>query len=429
MSANAGGPPPPIIASANASTTTGCIAVSWAAARTSAGAPASPLLTCNAMGQWRLPANNASARARCRSGANSDAGSQAERYPCQELAHLVPIAAPPEVACRRARAVVGHDQPGRVLREKPGIPHLPGRQRHDLDGRLEGKVLRRAGDPVQERAPHLHRLLSVRDHDRPSPAGGCCPAQTAVVRPSADCRGARGRSRWCCAVRVRNAVSEVALIAPKTPPKETGSSWVRSVRRVTTPKLPPPPPLSAQNRLGMRAGIGDPHHAIGGDDLGFQQPRRRQAVALREAAEPAAENEPRHADRRAAPALHVAAGLGRHRLIDLHPEGAGVDGHGRLRGVVPGAAVRDKPLVEHDAVHRPRPEQQRIRRTRGALVAVPPAFHDQPQMMLAGEIDRRDDVGGGRDRHRIDAGGRRPGIEPARGLCQCRLLAQVVRIV
>jgi hypothetical protein len=178
----------------------------------------------------------------------------------------------------------------------------------------------------------------------------------------------------------------------------------------------------------MRPGIGDPHHAIRRDDFGFQQPRRRQAVALGEAAEPAALNEPRHADGRAAPALHVAAGLRRHRLVDLHPEGASVDGHGRLRGVVPGAAMRDKPLVEHDAVQRPHPEQQRIRRTRGALVTMPPAFHDQPQMVFTGEIDRRDDIGGVRDCHRIDAGGRRPGIKPARGLRQRRLLANVVGI-
>src|SRR5215468_3557223 len=34
-----------------------------------------------------------------------------------------------------------------------------------------------------------------------------------------------------------------------------GSGWVRSVSRVTTPKVPPPPPLSAQNRSGLRAAL------------------------------------------------------------------------------------------------------------------------------------------------------------------------------
>jgi hypothetical protein len=34
-------------------------------------------------------------------------------------------------------------------------------------------------------------------------------------------------------------------------PKNAGSSWVRSVSWVTTPQLPPPPPLSTQNRSGF----------------------------------------------------------------------------------------------------------------------------------------------------------------------------------
>ena len=36
-----------------------------------------------------------------------------------------------------------------------------------------------------------------------------------------------------------------------TAPKNSGKSCVRSVSRVTTPKLPPPPPLIAQNRSGF----------------------------------------------------------------------------------------------------------------------------------------------------------------------------------
>ena len=33
--------------------------------------------------------------------------------------------------------------------------------------------------------------------------------------------------------------------------KKAGRSCVRSVSRVTTPRLPPPPPFSAQNRSGL----------------------------------------------------------------------------------------------------------------------------------------------------------------------------------
>ena len=34
-------------------------------------------------------------------------------------------------------------------------------------------------------------------------------------------------------------------------PKNGGNSRVRSVSRVTMPKLPPPPPFKAQNRSGL----------------------------------------------------------------------------------------------------------------------------------------------------------------------------------
>ena len=40
--------------------------------------------------------------------------------------------------------------------------------------------------------------------------------------------------------------------------------------------------LEAPEQLRVRAGIGDPHRAVGGDDLGFEQARRSHAVRLRE---------------------------------------------------------------------------------------------------------------------------------------------------
>ena len=43
------------------------------------------------------------------------------------------------------------------------------------------------------------------------------------------------------------ASSDAALMAPNS----GGRSCVLSVRRVITPKLPPPPPFSAQNRSGL----------------------------------------------------------------------------------------------------------------------------------------------------------------------------------
>ena len=53
------------------------------------------------------------------------------------------------------------------------------------------------------------------------------------------------------------------------------------------------------------------------------------------------------------------------------------------------AALRHERVVQRDAVHRPRPDQQRVGRVRGALIAVPAALHDQPQVVLAREVDGR----------------------------------------
>jgi hypothetical protein len=42
----------------------------------------------------------------------------------QELSHFATIANPEEVALRRAQAVVGNDELGRVLLEKRGVPKM-----------------------------------------------------------------------------------------------------------------------------------------------------------------------------------------------------------------------------------------------------------------------------------------------------------------
>jgi hypothetical protein len=45
------------------------------------------------------------------------------------------------------------------------------------------------------------------------------------------------------------------VIVASTAPKKPGNTWVRRVRRVTTPKVPPPPPLRAQNSSRLRTGL------------------------------------------------------------------------------------------------------------------------------------------------------------------------------
>ena len=173
-------------------------------------------------------------------------------------------------------------------------------------------------------------------------------------------------------------------------------------------------------------GIDDPHRAIGGDHLGFQQAGGRRAVALGEAAEAAALDQAGDADGQAAAALHVTPGLA-DRGIGIAPDHAGAERHGRLRRV--GRAAGDEGVMQFDAIHRTRPDQQRVRRVRGALVAVAAALHRQPQAMGPREVHCRRHVGGVARRHGIGAGRRGPGIGPATGLGQRGRVADRPRVL
>ena len=75
------------------------------------------------------------------------------------------------------------------------------------------------------------------------------------------------------------------------PPTIAGSSWSRYWKRVTTPKLPPPPRI-AQNRSGSISASTRQTCAVGGDDLGGEQVVDRQAVLAHEVADAAAERDP-----------------------------------------------------------------------------------------------------------------------------------------
>ncbi len=166
--------------------------------------------------------------------------------------------------------------------------------------------------------------------------------------------------------------------------------------------------------------VGDAHRAVGRHHLGLDQAGRRQAVALGEGAEAAALDQAGHAHRGAAAALDIAAGLG-DGVIGMQPDHAGAQRHRGLRAVA--AALADEGVVQLDAVHGARPDQQRIRRVGGALIGVAAALHREPQPMGAREVDRGRDVGGIARRHRIGAGRRRPGIDPAAGLGQRDVVA------
>ncbi len=81
-----------------------------------------------------------------------------------------------------------------------------------------------------------------------------------------------------------------------------------------------------------------------------------------------------------------------------------------------------------DIVHVPRPDQQRIRRIGGALVAVAAALDHQAQVIFAGKIHRRGNVLGISCRDRVNAWLGGPRVDPSQGLREPRLIADVIRI-
>jgi hypothetical protein len=186
--------------------------------------------------------------------------------------------------------------------------------------------------------------------------------------------------------------------------------------------------LDCPKEIGIGTVVHCPHDAVGGDDFGFQQPRRSGSEALRHAAEAAALDKPRDTNIRAASPLDVAAGFDRDGMIEIDPHGArfGCDGwHGRHLAL---AAGGNEAVMHRHRVHRPRPDEQGIGRVRGALVAVAGAFDDEAEIVVPREIDCGSHIARIAGFHGIDAGRRRPRIEPARYLRAARLVPDIERI-
>ena len=131
--------------------------------------------------------------------------------------------------------------------------------------------------------------------------------------------------------------------APSTPAAEPagkcsentvrfGAGSVSKVNSVTMPKLPPPPPRSAQNRSGSELADAVTQLAVGGDDLRGAQVVAGQAVLAGQHADAAAEGQPGDADGRAGAGGQRAPGR-RQRGVDVHQLRAGADHGLRARDV------------------------------------------------------------------------------------------------
>ena len=146
--------------SAKASSTAGFIAVSLAAAMASAGAPARPLLKCRDTRQCRLAVNSASPREFLPVRLQERGRKPCRLVAVQDLSRFAQIGRPEHIGLGGARAVVRKHHAGELL-EHSRVPELPGRHGRDPWRRLDAEILRRTGQPVEERAPDCLRLLLV----------------------------------------------------------------------------------------------------------------------------------------------------------------------------------------------------------------------------------------------------------------------------
>ena len=167
--------------------------------------------------------------------------------------------------------------------------------------------------------------------------------------------------------------------------------------------------------IGIGAGVGDADLAVGSDDFGFEQSRRGGAVMLGEAAETSALDEAGDSDGGAASTLYVLTGFGGDGVVSVQPDDAGADGNGGLRLVVR-ASLGDKGVVQSDVVEVARPDEKRIGRVGGALVAVAATFDDEAEMIFACEIYGSGDILSIARGDRINTGFGGPGIGPSHGL-------------
>ena len=84
--------------------------------------------------------------------------------------------------------------------------------------------------------------------------------------------------------------------------------------------------------------------------------------------------------------------LGRHFIVDMHPDRTDADRDSWLRRLHRPTSLRDEGVVQGHRVDVPGPDQQRIRRVGGTEIAVAAALDDEAQVVLAREVERGDDV-------------------------------------
>src|ERR1700728_1395457 len=150
---------------------------------------------------------------------------------------------------------------------------------------------------------------------------------------------------------------------------------------------------------------------------------------LREAPEPATLDEPGHANRRATPALYVAAGFGGNSVVSLHPNRSRAHSHCWLRCMTAFTSMRHKGGVHLDVMHVPSPYQQRIGRVRSTLIAMAAAFDHEAQIVFARKVHRSGNIIGISRCDSVNTWLGGPCVNPTQSLREAGLVADVVGVL
>ena len=239
-----------------------------------------------------------------------------------DLTGLVEIPAPKDVALGRALAIVGKDDAGN-LPECRGVPEPAARRSRNSRRRNDVEVLRRCGDPIEERTPSGLRLIpaeALKDHlDPQTPAS----LQAELLAPL------RVEDRLCVEVERLRHKPAISLVGRRVDRRNHRADdlgkLVRPERHARHDAEAAAAALDRPEEVRVQAGVGELDVAVGGHHLGLDEIGGGRAEGLGQAAKAAAVDEAADPDGQAASTLHVAPGLAHHLLIDASPDRARFD--------------------------------------------------------------------------------------------------------
>jgi hypothetical protein len=91
--------------------------------------------------------------------------------------------------------------------------------------------------------------------------------------------------------------------------------------------------------------------------------------------------------------------------------------------------LADECIVQNNLVHRPGPDQERVRGVGSAKITVTATFYDEAEIVGPSEVNSGNDVVCSLCGDGINTGRRHPGVDPTGALGRTRLIADVERVL